>query len=91
MSSITLLRPGTQRAVEPVALVARTQPRFSPTVSAAVGWTAAADVGYRLLGDPSVTPEILRDLIIVTWHAAPALFARSRERLELRNRVLGRP
>jgi hypothetical protein len=37
----------------------------------------SVDAGYRLLGDPSVTPEILRDLIIVSWLAAPALSARS--------------
>jgi hypothetical protein len=47
----------------------------------------SVDVGYRLLGDPSVTPETLRDLVIFTWLAAPALFARSGERLDLRNPV----
>jgi len=36
----------------------------------------SVDVGYRLLGDPTVVPEVLRDLIIVSWLAAPALFAR---------------
>jgi hypothetical protein len=47
----------------------------------------SVDVGYRLLGDPSVPPEALRDLIIFTWLAAPALFARSGERVEFRNPV----
>lgn len=37
----------------------------------------SVNVGYRLLGDPTVTPETLRDLIIVSWLAAPALFAGS--------------
>jgi hypothetical protein len=51
----------------------------------------SVDVGYRLLGDPTVTPDILRDLIIVSWLAAPALFARSGERIDLRDRVRWRP
>ena len=39
----------------------------------------SVDVAYRLLGDPTVVPQNLRDLTILIWLAAPVLFARRAE------------
>ncbi len=41
-----------------------------------VAGVRSVDVAYRLLGDPTVVPQNLRDLTILVWLAAPALFAR---------------
>jgi hypothetical protein len=42
-----------------------------------VAGTRSFDVVYRLLGDPTVVSQSLRNLTILAWLAAPALFARS--------------
>jgi hypothetical protein len=82
MSSITLIRPGTSRAVDPRATVARTQPRFPPTVFAALGWTATALAVYavergaqgalRSLGAGGIA--VTRIIVIV---AGAAVYARA--------------
>jgi hypothetical protein len=41
-----------------------------------VAGARSVDVTYRLLGDPTVVPQNLRDLTILVWLAAPVLFAR---------------
>jgi hypothetical protein len=38
--------------------------------------TRSVDPAYRLLGDPTVVSQSLRDLTILIWLAAPMLFAR---------------
>jgi hypothetical protein len=72
------------------AAFARVVRRASPDLFLAtgVGWlflsiaadfvagVRSVDVAYRLLGDPTVVPESLRNLTILVWLAAPALFAR---------------
>jgi hypothetical protein len=75
------------------AAFARTARRASPEAIVAVGlaWLVLAIVTdfvtgsrslaptYQLLGDPTVSPALLRDLTILVWLASPALFARRGE------------
>ncbi len=41
-----------------------------------VAGARSLDGAYRLLGDPTVVPQNLRNLTTLVWLAAPALFAR---------------
>lgn len=52
---------------------------FSIAADFAAG-VRSVDAAYRLLGDPTVVPQNLRNLTILVWLAAPILFARRGDR-----------